>query len=83
MLFPESVNHAALLHVIVTYIKENTITKLQKLYSPPRNLRAGIKSPMLFLKKPLYMGDLSPMYKILIERLAYCSILRYNQTVKA
>ena len=26
---------------------------LQKLHSPPRNLRAGNKSPALFLKKPL------------------------------
>ena len=30
-----------LLHIIVIYIKENIITKLQKLYSPPRNPRAG------------------------------------------
>ena len=26
-----------LLHIIVTYIEENIITKLQKFYSPPRN----------------------------------------------
>ena len=39
-----------LLHIIVTYIKENIITKLQKLYSPPRNPRAGNKSPTLFVK---------------------------------
>ena len=43
-----------LLHVIVTYIKENIITKLQKLYSPPRNPRAGNKSEVLFVKKPLH-----------------------------
>ena len=48
--------------------KENIITQLQKLYSPPRNLTAGNKSPALFLKKPLCMGDLSPAYKIFIER---------------
>ena len=30
-----------------------------KLYSPPRNLRAGSKSTALFVKKPLYTGDLS------------------------
>ena len=34
-----------LLHIIVTYIKENIITKLQILYHPPRNPRAGNKSP--------------------------------------
>ena len=34
-----------LLHIIVTYIKENIITKLQKFYSLPRNPRAGNKSP--------------------------------------
>ena len=34
-----------LLHIIVTCIKENIITKLQKLYSPPRNPRAGNKLP--------------------------------------
>ena len=51
----------------MTYIKEN-ITKLQKLYSPPRKLEVGNKPPALLLKKPLCMGDLSPMCKILIER---------------
>ena len=30
------------------------ITKLQKLYSPPRNLRAGNKLPTLFLKEPVH-----------------------------
>ena len=39
-----------LLHIIVTYIKENIITKLQKLYSLPRNPMAGNKLPVLFLK---------------------------------
>ena len=29
------------------------MTKLQKLYIPPRNLRVGNKLPALFLKKPL------------------------------
>ena len=56
-----------ILHIIVTYIKENIITKLQKLHSPPRNPRAGNKSPPLFVKKPLCTGDLSPARKILIE----------------
>ena len=37
--------------IIVTYIKENVITKLQKLWSLPRNLWAGNKSPMLLKKK--------------------------------
>ena len=72
----------ALLHIIVTYIKENKgdftgccptkvehhITKLQKLYSPPRNFRAGNKSPMPFLEKSLCMGDLLPAREIFIER---------------
>ena len=49
-------------------IKENIITKLQKLYSPPRNLRACNKLPVLFLKKCLCTGDLSPARKILIKR---------------
>ena len=49
-------------------INENIITKLQKLYSSPRNPRVGNKSPMLFAKKPLCTGDLLPACKILIER---------------
>ena len=57
-----------LLHIFVTYIKENIITRLQKLYSPPRNSRVGNKLPVLFVKKPLCTGDLSPMHKIFIER---------------
>ena len=57
-----------LLHIIVTYIKENIITRLQKLYSPPRNSRVGNKLPVLFVKKPLCTGDLSPTHKIFIER---------------
>ena len=52
----------------MTYIKENIIPKFQKLYSTPRNLTEGNKLPTLLLKKPLYMGDLSPMHKIFIER---------------
>ena len=53
---------------IVTYIKENIITKLQKLYSPPRNPRAGNKLPVLFAKKPLCTGNLLPASKIFIKR---------------
>ena len=50
----QSVKHAALLHIL-SYIKGNIITtKLQKLYSPVRNLRAGHKSPALFLKTSLH-----------------------------
>ena len=56
-----------LLNVIVTYIEENIITKLQKLYSPARNRRAGNKSPVVFEKKPLCTGDLSPAHEIFIE----------------
>ena len=40
----------------MTYIKETIITKLQKLYSPPRNPTTGNKSPMLFMKKALCVG---------------------------
>ena len=57
-----------LLHSIVTYIKENIITKLQKLYSPPRNARAVNKSSALFVKSLLCTDYLSPACKILIER---------------
>ena len=63
-----------LLPIIVTYIEENIITKLQKLYSPPRNPRMGNKSPMLFVKKPLCTGDLSPARKIFIERPELCKV---------
>ena len=49
-----------LLHIIVTYIKENIIAKLQELYSPTRNPKTGRTLPALFLKKPLCTGDLSP-----------------------
>ena len=53
-----------LLYIIVTYIKENIITKSQELYSPPRNPRGISKSPVLFEKKPLCTGNLSPARKI-------------------
>ena len=56
----------------MTYIKENITKKLQKLYSPPRNPRAGNESPALFVKKPLCKGDLSPVHKIFIERPDKC-----------
>ena len=49
-------------------IKENIITKLQKVYSPLRNFRVCNKSPMLFLKKPLCMGHVKPGPKIFTER---------------
>ena len=52
----------------MTYIKENIITKLQKLYSPPRNIRAGNKLLVLFLKKLLRTGNLLHACKIFIER---------------
>ena len=51
----------------MTYIKENIITKLQKLYNPPRNPSVGNNLPVLFVKKPLCMGDLSPACEIFIE----------------
>ena len=64
----------------MTYIKENIITKLQKLYSLPRNPRAGNKSPTLYVKKPLCKGDLLPAHKIFIERpdMIFC----YHNTSK-
>ena len=66
--FPNLLNMFLLLYIIVTQIKENVIAKLQKLYSSPRNLRVGSKSLMLFVKKLLCTGDLSPAYKIFTER---------------
>ena len=51
-----------------TTIKENIITKLQKLYSLPKNLRVDNKLSVLFLKKPLHTGNLWPAHKIFIER---------------
>ena len=78
MIISRSVKYVALLHIIVTHKSDFTgccptnvqppITKLQKLYSLPRNLRTGNKSPALFLEKPLCTGDLSPVRKIFIER---------------
>ena len=70
-----------LLHIIVTYIKENIITKLQKLYSAPRNSRLGNKSPTLFVKKPLCTGDLSLARKIFIERPVTCLFLQGKDLV--
>ena len=49
------------------YIKESIITKLQKLYSLPKNLRVGNKSPALFLEKHSCTGNLLPMCKLFIE----------------
>ena len=49
-------------------IKENINTKLQKLNCLPRNPRVGSKLPVLFVTKPLCMGDLLPACKIFIER---------------
>ena len=66
------------LHIIVTYIKENVVTKLQKLYSPPRNPRAGSKLPPLFVKKLLSTGNLLPAHKIFIERPATINILLWT-----
>ena len=57
-----------LLLIIMTYIKENMITKLQKLYSLLRNHRAGNTFPVLFVKKSLYTDYLWLARKIFIER---------------
>ena len=53
-----------ILHIIVAYIKENVITKLEKSYSPPRNSRAGNKLPVLFVKKPLHGRFIARMQNI-------------------
>ena len=45
------------------------ITKWQKLYSPPRKLRAGNQLPVLFLEKSLCTHDLLPACKIFIQGL--------------
>ena len=68
-----------LLHIIVTYVKENIITKLQKLYSLPRNPRVDNNLPMLFEKKPLCMGNLLPTCKTFIERPEVCNIFTISQ----
>ena len=46
-----------LLQIIVIYIKENIITKLQKLYSLPKKSMAANKSPALFVKKTSLQGQ--------------------------
>ena len=61
------------MHINVAYIKGNRITKLQKLYSPPRNLRVGNKSSMLFLEKRLCIGDLLPAQKSIREIIKFIS----------
>ena len=63
-----SLKYVTLLHIIVTYIKENTIAKLQKLYSQTRNLRAGNILPALFLKEPICTGDLLPTHIKFIDK---------------
>ena len=67
----------------MTYIKENIITKLQKLCSLTRNLRAGNKSPALFLKKPVCTGNLSPMHKIFIAKPMVITVLTFLHQVCA
>ena len=68
-----------LLHIIVTYIKENIIKKLQKLYSPTRNPRVANKSHMLFVKKPSFTGNLWPRSKMFIESIG----LKYIDDISA
>ena len=41
----------------MTYIKENIITKLQKLYKPPRKPRTGNKLSALFVRKSFCNSD--------------------------
>ena len=59
-----------MLHIIVTNIKEDIISKLQKLCSLPRSLRAVNLLPALFLKIVQAincMSDLVPACNIFIE----------------
>ena len=65
-----------LLHIIMTYIKENIITKLQNLYSLLRNPGEGNNLPVLFMKNPLCTSNLLPACKIFIERPADWGSLR-------
>ena len=67
-----------LLHIILTYIKENNY-KITKLYSSLRNPRAGNKLPALFVKKLLCMGDISPVINIFIER----PIMFFSEVIKS
>ena len=64
LIISKSAKYDALLHIIMTYIKENKITKWWKLYSRPRNLMVSNKLLVLFLKKPFCTGNLSPACKI-------------------
>ena len=48
----------------MTYIKENIMITLQKLYSPSRNPREGNKLPALLLKKPLCMDRQHTTYSL-------------------
>ena len=68
------------LHIMVTCIKENTITKLQKFYSLSRNLRVGEKSPTLFLKKSLCTRNLLPAHKIFIEKPVNSTLYNFKVT---
>ena len=46
----------------MNYIKENIITNYKNYTARPETLRAGNKSPALFLKKPLSRGDLNRIW---------------------
>ena len=47
------------------YIRENIITELQKLYSPPSHSRVGYKSPVLLIKN-------------LVAQAIYCPLTKYS-----
>ena len=55
----------------MTYIKENIITKLQKLYSQPRNLRAGNKSPAPIIETS-QMNNLKIFVKLFLIKSNTC-----------
>ena len=51
-------------------ILKKSVVKIQNLdvYHESRPVKSNLKSLVLFLKKPLYTGDLSPTHKIFIKR---------------
>ena len=51
---------------------------MMQIIQSPGNLRLGNKLPALFLKKPLCVGDLLPMHKIVIERPASVQFLMFG-----
>ena len=70
LMSPGSVKNVTLLHIIMTYVKENMITKLKNYTACPETLWLVINHLWLFFleKKPPCMDNISPICKIFIER---------------